>query len=166
MRILMLSDVYFPRINGVSTSIQTFRRQFAALGHEMLLIAPSYGPGTEPEPGIVRLPARTVPLDPEDRIMGYKAALELEAALRERRFDLIHIQTPFVAHYAGVALSKRLGVARVETYHTFFEEYLHHYVPVVPRCLDARPGAALLPRPVQRPGRGGGALTRDARCAA
>ena len=48
MRILMLSDVYFPRINGVSTSIQTFRRQFAALGHEVLLIAPSYGPPVSP----------------------------------------------------------------------------------------------------------------------
>ena len=81
----------------------------------------------------MRLPARSVPFDPEDRMMGFKAALGLEPALRrERRFDLIHIQTPFVAHYAGVALSKRLGVPRVETYHTFFEEYLHHYVPVVP----------------------------------
>ncbi len=68
----MLSDVYFPRINGVSTSIQTFRRQFAALGHEVLLIAPSYGPPAAPEPGIVRLPARTVPFDPEDRLMGFK----------------------------------------------------------------------------------------------
>jgi glycosyltransferase involved in cell wall biosynthesis len=132
MRILMLSDVYFPRINGVSTSIQTFRRQFATLGHEVLLIAPSYGPATEPEAGIVRLPARTVPFDPEDRMMGFKAALELEPALRERRFDLIHIQTPFVAHCAGVALSRRLGLPRVETYHTFFEEYLHHYIPAIP----------------------------------
>ena len=132
MRIRMLSDVYFPRINGVSTSIQTFRRQFTALGHEVLLIAPSYGPATEPEAGIVRLQARTVPFDPEDRVMGFKAALELEPALRERRFDLIHIQTPFVAHYAGAELSRRLGLPRVETYHTFFEEYLHHYIPVIP----------------------------------
>ena len=162
MRILMLSDVYFPRINGVSTSIQTFRRQFGALGHEVLLIAPYYGPATEPEP---RHRASTCPHGahgPEDRLMGIRAVLALEPALRERRFDLIHIHTPFVAHYAGVALSKRLGVPRVETYHTFFEEYLHHYVPVVPRRVDARVGAALLPRPVQRSRRGSGALTRDA----
>ena len=26
MRVLMVSDVYFPRVNGVSTSIETFRR--------------------------------------------------------------------------------------------------------------------------------------------
>src|SRR5262245_60408737 len=132
MRILMFSDVYFPRVNGVSTSIQTFGRQLAALGHEVQLVAPSYEPLAEPEPGIVRLPARTVPFDPEDRAMGFHAALQLEPALRERRFDLIHIQTPFVAHYAGVALSRKLGLPRVETYHTFFEEYLHHYIPAVP----------------------------------
>ena len=33
MKILMLSDVAFPRVNGVSTSIQTFRRDLQALGH-------------------------------------------------------------------------------------------------------------------------------------
>ena len=32
MRILMVSDVYFPRVNGVSTSIETFRRTLAELG--------------------------------------------------------------------------------------------------------------------------------------
>ena len=42
MRILMISDVYFPRINGVSTSIQTFRRGLHAAGHETILIAPDY----------------------------------------------------------------------------------------------------------------------------
>jgi glycosyltransferase involved in cell wall biosynthesis len=132
MRILMLSDVYFPRINGVSTSIQTFRRQFTTLGHEVLLIAPAYGPEPVAEPGVVRIPARTVPFDREDRLMGSKAVLKLEPMLRERRFDLIHIHTPFVAHYAGVALSDRLLLPRIETYHTFFEEYLYHYVPLVP----------------------------------
>jgi glycosyltransferase involved in cell wall biosynthesis len=46
---------------------------------------------------------------------------------------LIHVQTPFVAHYLGVRLAHSLGVPCVETYHTFFEEYLYHYIPVVPR---------------------------------
>ena len=43
MRILMVSDVYFPRVNGVSTSIETFRRTLAALGVELRLVAPRYG---------------------------------------------------------------------------------------------------------------------------
>ena len=45
MRVLMISDVYFPRVNGVSTSIQTFRRDLAALGCETWLVAPEYPEG-------------------------------------------------------------------------------------------------------------------------
>ncbi len=58
----------------------------------------------------------------------------LESA-RFRDVDLIHIHTPFVAHYAGVRFAKRANVPCIATYHTFFEEYLHHYVPVLPRRL-------------------------------
>ena len=55
--------------------------------------------------------------------------------LRERRVDLVHVQTPFVAHYAGRHLARELGVPWLTTYHTFFEEYLHHYLPAVPASL-------------------------------
>lgn len=48
-------------------------------------------------------------------------------------FDLVHIHTPFVAHYAGVRYARRRGIPCLATYHTFFEEYLHHYVPSLPR---------------------------------
>lgn len=53
--------------------------------------------------------------------------------LRNERYDVVHVQTPFVAHYAGVHIAKELNVPVVESYHTFFEEYLYHYVPFVPR---------------------------------
>jgi 1,2-diacylglycerol 3-alpha-glucosyltransferase len=129
----MISDVYFPRVNGVSTSIQTFRNQLAQLGHESLLIAPEYERLSREEPGIVRVPSRRVLFDPEDRLMRLRSTLRHLPDLRQRQFDLVHIQTPFVAHYAGTLLSRRLGVPRVETYHTLFEEYLYHYVPLVPK---------------------------------
>ena len=129
----MLSDVYFPRVNGVSTSIQTFRNQLARLGHESWLIAPAYGNAASEETGILRVPSHRVLFDPEDRRMQLRSVLQHLPQLRDRHFDVIHIQTPFVAHYAGVVLSQRLGLPRVETYHTLFEEYLYHYVPVVPK---------------------------------
>ena len=129
----MLSDVYFPRVNGVSTSIQTFRNQLARLGHESWLIAPVYGNAASEETGILRVPSHRVLFDPEDRRMELRMVLRHLPQLRDRHFDVIHIQTPFVAHYAGVLLSQRLGLPRVETYHTLFEEYLYHYVPFVPK---------------------------------
>lgn len=137
MRILMISDVYFPRINGVSTSIQTFRRGLHAAGHETVLIAPEY-PAQYSDAGqerIIRVPSRYLPRDPEDRIMKQGALKALRPELKRGGFDLVHIQTPFLAHYYGVSVARELGVPVLETYHTYFEEYLHHYVPVIPRSM-------------------------------
>ncbi|ANQ84104.1 glycosyltransferase [Azoarcus olearius] len=133
MNILMVSDVYFPRVNGVSTSIETFRRSLHQQGVRSTLIAPAYPGGGADDDGVLRIPSRFVPLDPEDRMMrsGHIAARADELA--GEGFDLIHIHTPFVAHYAGLALARKLRLPCVATYHTFFEEYLFHYVPTLPR---------------------------------
>ena len=130
MRVLMVSDVYFPRVNGVSTSIETFRRTLAAQGVDVRLVVPRYGDEAEEE-GIVRVAGRPVPGDPEDRLVGWRAMHRavLDAA---RDCDLIHIQTPFIAHYAGLNAARTLGLPVVATYHTLFEEYLQHYAPFIP----------------------------------
>ncbi len=128
MRILMLTDVFFPRINGVSTSIQLFRKTLIKMGHEVTLIAPDYR-GQKHDDDIFRVPSRKVILDPEDRLMSRKYIAHLTPDLRTMDFDLIHIQTPFVAHYAGKKLADKLGIPCIESYHTFFEEYLYHYFP-------------------------------------
>ncbi len=135
MKILFISDVYFPRVNGVSTSIETFRRNLHLLGHTVHLIAPDYGTPAADETDILRVPARTVPLDPEDRLMRYGWVMQQLERLRGEHYDLIHVQTPFVAHYLGVKLSHLLDIPCIETYHTFFEEYLYHYIPFLPKSL-------------------------------
>lgn len=130
MRVLMVSDVYFPRVNGVSTSIETFRHTLAAQGVEVRLVVPRYGQEGG-EPGIVRVAGRAVPRDPEDRLVRWRAMHDavLEAA---RECELIHIQTPFVAHYAGLKAARQLKLPVLATYHTLFEEYIEHYAPFLP----------------------------------
>ena len=133
MKILFISDVYFPRVNGVSTSIETFHLNLRLLGHVVHVIAPDYAKPSSDETDIIRVPSRRIPFDPEDRLMSFKWGMAQLETIRKENYDLIHIQTPFVAHYLGVKLSRMLGIPCVETYHTFFEEYLHHYVPLVPK---------------------------------
>ena len=135
MKILLISDVYFPRVNGVSTSIRTFTEQLQMLGHTIHLIAPEYGVKTEDEAWITRVPARSIYFDPEDKLMKVGEILKRLPSLKGQQFDLIHIHTPFIAHYAGLKLGKLLQIPVVETYHTFFEDYLHHYLPWIPRKL-------------------------------
>ncbi|MGH8287260.1 MAG: glycosyltransferase, partial [Steroidobacteraceae bacterium] len=135
MRLLYVSDVYFPRVNGVSTSIRTFRADLAACGVESLLVAPDY-PGrieSPDEPDLLRISSGAVPADPEDRRMHWRALNRALDALPPKAFDVVHVQTPFIAHYAAARFARRRGLPCVATYHTFFEEYLHHYVPALPR---------------------------------
>lgn len=137
MQILMISDVYFPRINGVSTSIQTFREGLGSEDVAVTLIAPDYAGGEDgaDDAHILRLPARSIPFDPEDRLMHGRHLRTLAQRLDGRHFDLIHVQTPFAAHYAGLKLARRRGIPCIATYHTHFEEYFHHYLPILPRPL-------------------------------
>ncbi|MEW6729170.1 MAG: glycosyltransferase [Pseudomonadota bacterium] len=135
MRLLMVSDVYFPRVNGVSTSIQTTRRALGRLGHEVTLIAPAYPQPHADDESLVRIPGRRVLFDPEDRLMRWSELMRLGRNLAAHEFDLLHIHTPFAAHYAGLRLARSLGLPVVETYHTFFEQYLEHYIPFLPGAL-------------------------------
>lgn len=134
MNILLISDVYFPRVNGVSTSIRSFAQAMQNQGHTVHLLAPDYGVETEDEDWITRIPAHTIYFDPEDRLMSYGKLLDLLSELRKRHFDIVHVHTPFVAHYAGKRLAHLLDVPVMETYHTFFEDYLHHYLPWIPKA--------------------------------
>lgn len=134
MHVLMISDVYFPRVNGVSTSIKTFRRQLEAQGHKVTLIAPDYE-NAPAEEGIMRIPSRGLFFDREDRMMQGRAIRALLPQLRAAGIDIVHVQTPFVAHYLGTWLARELDVPVVETYHTYFEEYLYNYIGWLPRAL-------------------------------
>ncbi len=67
--------------------------------------------------------------------MKLGALRKLRSQLSRRAFDIVHIQTPFIAHYQGTALARAAGLPVVETYHTYFEEYLYHYVPLMPRAV-------------------------------
>jgi 1,2-diacylglycerol 3-alpha-glucosyltransferase len=130
----MISDVFFPRVNGVSTSIQTFRHDLAARGCETWLVAPEYPARWQDDARVLRQPSRYLAFDPEDRMM--KSGATLAACMRHAgNVDVLHVQTPFVAHWIGIKAARELRVPVVETYHTFFEEYLHHYLPLLPASI-------------------------------
>src|SRR5215469_4286843 len=107
LRVLFVSDVYFPRVNGVSTSIRTFRTDLRAAGVDSVLVAPAY-PADAPQ---------TTGRTADDELLLRRTLQRLDG-----RFDVVHVQTPFLAHYAGVGFARRRSVPVIATYHTLFEE--------------------------------------------
>jgi 1,2-diacylglycerol 3-alpha-glucosyltransferase len=142
MQVLMLSDVYFPRINGVSTSIRTTARALLRAGHAVTLVAPDYGDPAQrqvdaqlgDEFRVLRVSARRIFFDPEDRLMRPDDMRALLPVLGSRFWDVLHVHTPFRAHQLGIWLRPLTGCPVVETYHTYFEAYVRHYLPWLPRA--------------------------------
>ena len=140
----------FPRSTSrVRTSIAPFRRALSAFDVEVRLLVPRYGLEAD-APGIVRVPGRRLPFDPEDRLVRLRAMDE--AARREAaECDLVHIQTTFAAHRSGLHAARAFGRPTLLTYHTFIDEYLHNYAPVLPasafgRLAATHPAASWLQR--------------------
>lgn len=130
MNVLMITDVAVPRVNGVSTAIATYIDRLDSHGIRVKLIAPRYG--NEPEgAGVTRLKGWKVPFDPEDRLVPL-SKMRAAAIVAAQDADLVHIHTPFSAHFAGQAAARHFDIPVIATYHTLFEEYLQHYARFLP----------------------------------
>ncbi len=130
MRIAIFTDTYLPQINGVVFSTHTFAKEFEAMGHEVLIIAPQVENGKESTDSVWRFKSLPFPFQPEHRITS-----PLSRKLRDfgnQKIDIIHIQTPFFMGHLGQYLGWRHKIPMVHTYHTFWAEYLH-YFPLVPK---------------------------------
>jgi 1,2-diacylglycerol 3-alpha-glucosyltransferase len=146
MRILAFTDVYFPRVNGVSVSIQTSLRALRHAGHGIVLVAPEYPNATphrspseaQEEDMIIRVPSCPIPGDHEDRGMHVS---KIQPALLAKfdkglgKFDVVLIYSFGTAHFGGIRVAKLLRIPVVVVWHTHFEEYLYHYVNIAPAAV-------------------------------
>ena len=130
MRIALVSDSYWPRVNGVSVSIQSFRDAFVELGHDARIYCPfypeSYGVSPE-EPTVRRLPSRPSRVSPEDRLLRIGAIPAFFRELDAFAPDVIHINTEFTMSLAARLYARTRGYPLVVTSHTDYEDYANKY---------------------------------------
>lgn len=126
MKIGLFTDTFTPQINGVVTVVRMMAREFAALGHEPIVFAPSY-PDQPEEPGVrvYRFASRKVNFHPESRLT-WPYRRRIPEVLAE--LDVVHSHTPFSMGLLALWTAKRYGLPHVHTYHTYFSEY-RHYIP-------------------------------------
>jgi glycosyltransferase involved in cell wall biosynthesis len=110
-------------------------REVQAKGHAITLIAPDYSMSSPDNPAddVIRISSWQLPFAHDSRMMKPGRVLELCERLRGWNYDVVHVQTPFIAHSVGTALARRLHLPVVESYHTFYDEYFYHHAPVAPR---------------------------------
>ncbi len=130
LRIVHFTNNYLPFIGGVPLSVERLRNGLQKLGHNILVVAPSYpGAMENDDNGIFRVSS----LIPFGRHSEFRVAnifsLKLYREIIRFKPDIIHVHHPFWLGRAGLYLAKFLKVPVVYTYHTRLEHYAH-YVPL------------------------------------
>lgn len=124
----MLAESFLPHMNGVTGSVLQILSHFAHEGHETLVIAPKAGDAPADLRGARAELLRSVPLPsyPDVRVVFARAA-RLTAILREFRADVVHLASPFVLGWQGIAAADALRIPAVAVYQTDVIAYAEKY---------------------------------------
>lgn len=128
MRIGFFTDAYFPQVNGVVTSVYETTRELGRIGHDVVIIAPSYPNYKDlKEDKVVRL--SSVPL-PIDKNLNIRLATPLPdktlLSIYKDTFDIIHTHGGGTISLLGLELARLKKIPVVTTYHTLWSKYTHY----------------------------------------
>jgi glycosyltransferase involved in cell wall biosynthesis len=120
MRIALVTDAWFPQVNGVVRTWSHVRDECEAMGHEMLVIRPEQ--------------FRTFPLPryPEIRLPWWPGP-KMRRMLDEFEPEVIHIPTEGTLGLAGRRYCLRRTLPFTTSYHTQYAQYVKKYLRVPER---------------------------------
>ena len=132
MKIGIFSDRYLPNTDGVTYSIESFRTQLEAMGHDVYVIAPAASLRVrETNPKVIRFPAfKGMFFDDYSTSLFFPP--QVIRKLDKLGLDVIHYQTPGQVGLMGAYFALHHKIPLVTTYHTDLYEYVTHYPAVLP----------------------------------
>lgn len=128
MKILMMTNTYFPLVGGIEQSIRSFCDEFRRLGHEVLIVAPSYEGKAEDEKYIIRVPALKK-FYKTDFSINLPVPGLLPKIMKTFAPDIVHSHHPFFMGDFALRLSRQYHRPLIFTYHIMVEKYVH-YLPI------------------------------------
>ena len=144
MKIVMFTDAYWPRINGVTVSVDSYSRALIKAGHQVLVICSFYPKGInvpaslfggeeEKEgPKVVRVPSLPIFITKEDRLAKFNKWYWVFKQVEEFNPDIVHINSEFVIAEFGFLYARAHNIPAIYTFHTMWEDYGPNYFPMFP----------------------------------
>ncbi|MEM6448201.1 MAG: glycosyltransferase family 1 protein [Cyanobacteria bacterium J06642_2] len=125
MRVVLFTETFLPKIDGIVTRLCRTIEQLTARGNEVLVVAPQGAPRHYAHARVYGVPGVPLPLYPELKLAAPGPAIG--RMLRRFQPDIIHIVNPAVLGLGGLYFSQSMKVPLVASYHTHLPKYLQHY---------------------------------------
>ncbi|MCS7178807.1 MAG: glycosyltransferase [Anaerolineae bacterium] len=144
MRIGLLTDSYWPGVNGIIRFVSLHKRILESMGHQVFVFTGG-PPAPQDEPGVVRSFGFPHP-DPGYRItLGYSR----RAVALLQTMDVLHANQPALSGLLALQYGRRFGIPVVLTLHSRYDMLVHQRLRVPLSVTHALLGAYLrwaLPR--------------------
>jgi len=125
MNIGLFTDVYYPQVCGVSTSIKLLKEELERRGHKVYVVTVKSKEARFSTADVIRITSVPFLPAPEHRI-GSLYSLSAYQKIKKLKLDLIHTHTEFSIGLFGRMIAKRFGLPVIHTYHTMYEDYVHY----------------------------------------
>jgi phosphatidylinositol alpha 1,6-mannosyltransferase len=125
MRVAIVTESFFPQVNGVTNTVRHTVDRLLETGHDPLLIAPGPGLPRYRNAEVVRVRSMALP--------GYRSfSLGLpdptvERSIADFRPDVIHLASPVALGAVGLRAGRRLGIPTVAVYQTDIAGFARRY---------------------------------------
>ncbi len=124
MKILLVTELYLPLINGVVTSTSTLCDALKERGHDVRVLTLSKQKSFENS--VYCNKAMSIDKIYPDAYVSFSFDKEFYASILEWKPDIIHTQSEFTTMLFAKKIAKALSVPIVHTYHTSYEDYTHY----------------------------------------
>ena len=134
MRVAIVSESFFPQVNGVTNTVRHVVDRLVATGHEPLLVAP--GPGLRDYRGVPVVRTRSVALPSYPTFRVGLPDHDVERALAWFRPDVVHLASPFPLGAWGARAARRLGAPSLAVFQTDVGGFARQYGVPARRAVD------------------------------
>ena len=125
MRVTLVTETYFPQVNGVSRTLGELARYLTENGDQVQLICPDYGTSADAQP-VYMVPSIVLPFYKELHLPRPPFG-KVHRAIASFRPDVVHIATEATLGWSVLQLALRRRLAVVSSFHTNFDQYSDHY---------------------------------------
>ena len=132
MRIAFFTNCYKPLVNGVVTSISSLKEAYERKGHEVYIFAPRVEDYLDQEKNVFRY--RSVNLTSKVKYpLPIPLSFRAKKVITEFNPDIVHFHHPFLLSLPAIMYGRKLGIPKILTIHTQYEQYAYYVSPVPER---------------------------------
>jgi glycosyltransferase involved in cell wall biosynthesis len=130
MRIVLFTETFLPKVDGIVTTLCQTVRQLTSIGHEVLIFAPDGGISEYENARVAGVKGKPFLLYPQLSLAPPRASMR--GIISEFRPDVIHVADPALLglaglYYGGGRNGGSMRLPLLISYHTDLPSYLRYY---------------------------------------